>query len=120
MVSEYADEYRELAEYCLAFAAAAWQIEAKAVWLKLASKWHRLAEEAEKNVGQPRRLGEHRAIVNRYAVAGFCVDSLAVMRKKWAAWSNVQSAAWPVAEIFPSRGPPRLCINGGGVQDAYV
>ena len=44
----YADEYRELAEQRLAFAAAAWRIEAKTTWVALALKWQRLAEKAEK------------------------------------------------------------------------
>jgi hypothetical protein len=44
----YADEYRELAEQRLAFAAAAWRIEAKTAWVALALKWQRLAEKAEK------------------------------------------------------------------------
>jgi hypothetical protein len=48
MFSEYANEYRDLAEQCLAFAAAAWRVEAKTRWLELASRWQSVAEEAEK------------------------------------------------------------------------
>jgi hypothetical protein len=47
MVSELATEYREIAEQCVAFAAAAWHVEAKIRWLELAEKWRRLAEEVE-------------------------------------------------------------------------
>jgi hypothetical protein len=50
MFPEYADEYRELAQQCLAFAGAAGNIGAKAEWLQLARNWQRLAEEAEKLV----------------------------------------------------------------------
>jgi hypothetical protein len=48
MFLEYANEYRELAQQCLAFAGAAWNAGAKAEWLELARKWQRVAEEAEK------------------------------------------------------------------------
>ena len=48
MFPEYADEYRGWAEQCLAFAAAAWRLEAKTAWLGLALKWQRLADKAEK------------------------------------------------------------------------
>jgi hypothetical protein len=43
---EYANEYRELAQQCLALAAAAWHVEAKTRWLELAER-RRLAEEVE-------------------------------------------------------------------------
>jgi hypothetical protein len=36
MFPEYADEYREWAEQCLAFAAAAWRLEAKTACMALA------------------------------------------------------------------------------------
>ena len=48
MFLEYTNEYRELAQQCLAFADAAEHVEAKTRWLELASRWQRAAEEAEK------------------------------------------------------------------------
>ena len=48
MVSELATEYREIAEQCLAFAGAAWHLEAKTAWLDLAQKWLQLALLADK------------------------------------------------------------------------
>jgi hypothetical protein len=38
MFSEYANEYRDLAEQCMALAAAAAYVEAKTAWLELARK----------------------------------------------------------------------------------
>jgi hypothetical protein len=56
MFSEYVTEYREMAEQCLALAAAAWHVEAKTAWLDLAQKWRRLAERADKYAAEePRR-----------------------------------------------------------------
>jgi hypothetical protein len=49
---EYASEYRDLAEQCMAMAAAAWHVEAKTAWLDLARKWQRLGEEAEMRAAQ--------------------------------------------------------------------
>jgi hypothetical protein len=48
MFLEYTNEYRELAQQCLAFARAARNVGAKAEWLQLARNWQRVAEEAEK------------------------------------------------------------------------
>ena len=44
---EYANDYREIAQQCLACAAAAWHVEAKTRWLELAERWRRLAEEVK-------------------------------------------------------------------------
>jgi len=38
MFSEYANEYRELAEECVPFAAAALHVETKTAWLELVRK----------------------------------------------------------------------------------
>jgi len=48
MFPEYADEYREWAEQCLAFAAAAWRLEAKTACMAIALKWQRLWDKADK------------------------------------------------------------------------
>jgi hypothetical protein len=48
MLSEYGTEYHEMAEHCLALAAAAWHLEAKTAWLDLAQKWQQLAQLADK------------------------------------------------------------------------
>ena len=57
-------QYRDLAQQCLAFAAAASTAEAKAEWLQLPRKWQGLAEEAEKlgvtQAQQAARKGELR------------------------------------------------------------
>jgi hypothetical protein len=47
MFPEYAGEYREWAEQCLTFAAAAWRLEAKTAWMAVALKWQRLADKAD-------------------------------------------------------------------------
>jgi hypothetical protein len=68
MFSEYVTEYREMAEQCLALAAAAWHVEAKTAWLELAGKWQRLAELADKYAAEePRRKRSrkiHSALLN--------------------------------------------------------
>jgi hypothetical protein len=51
VLPEHTNEYRDLAEQCLAFAAAVLSVEAKAVLVELASKWRHLAELAAKNGG---------------------------------------------------------------------
>ena len=48
MLSEYGTEYHEMAEHCLALAAAAWHLEAKTAWLDLTQKWQQLAQLADK------------------------------------------------------------------------
>jgi hypothetical protein len=45
-------DYREIAQQCLACAAAAWHVEAKTRWLELAERWRRLAEEVEGHATQ--------------------------------------------------------------------
>ena len=68
MVSELATEYREMAEQCLALAAAAWHLEAKTAWLDLAQKWLQLAQLADKYAaeqpGQKTRRNGGRSLLN--------------------------------------------------------
>jgi hypothetical protein len=68
MVSELATEYREIAEQCLAFAGAAWHLEAKTAWLGLAVKWLQLAQLADKygaeQGGRKRRRNLRKPLLN--------------------------------------------------------
>ena len=56
MFSEYANEYREWAEHCLALAEGAAHPEAKTAWLELARKWQRVAEQADTQVRLAREI----------------------------------------------------------------
>src|SRR3954454_21481115 len=62
MLSEYATEYREIAERCMGLAAAAWHAEAKTAWLALAERWQQLALLADKYAAEePRRNSSRNA-----------------------------------------------------------
>jgi len=60
MFSEYANEYREWAEHCLALAERAAHPEAKTAWLELARKWQRVAEQADTQVRLAREIRARR------------------------------------------------------------